>query len=320
MRIVIIGAGAMGSLFGGMLARAGEDVVFVEKWQDHVDALEERGLQMRFGDDAWHAEGRATTDVREAGTADLLMIWSKAYDTAAAIAEAAPAIGPDTIVCTLQNGLGNIEAIERHVPQERIVYGVTGIGAILLGPGEIQLTEGAWTGGGVTWIGARTAAARPVVERVGELLNRAKVTTEVRDDIDALVWNKLAMATAMSSVTAVTRLRMGAVMDQPGTRQLLVTLTEEIVAVANGKGIALDAEEAVRRNMHIYDQGAEHLTSMVQDVIAQRRTEVASLTRAIADEGRAVGVPTPACETLASLIEAIEAHYDVQLLGTHVTA
>jgi 2-dehydropantoate 2-reductase len=247
------------------------------------------------------------------------MIWSKAYDTATAIAQAAPAIGPDTIVCTLQNGLGNIEAIERHVAPERIVYGVTGIGAILLGPGEIQLTEGAWTGGGVTWIGARTAAAREVVARVGELLNRARVTTEVRDDIDALVWNKLAMATAMSSVTAVTRLRMGAVMETPGTRQLLVTLTEEIVAVANGKGIALDAAEAVRRNLHIYEQGRDHLTSMVQDVIAERRTEVASLTRAIADEGRAVGVPTPACEALASLIEAIEGHYAEQLLPARVS-
>jgi 2-dehydropantoate 2-reductase len=128
------------------------------------------------------------------------------------------------------------------------------------------------------------------------------------------------MATAMSSVTAVTRLRMGAVMETPGTRQLLITLTEEIVAVANGKGIALDAAEAVRRNLHIYEQGREHLTSMVQDVIAERRTEVASLTRAIADEGRAVGVPTPACEALASLIEAIEGHYAEQLLPARVSA
>lgn len=314
MRIGIVGAGAMGSLFGGMLARAGEEVVWVERWREQVDALNARGLAMTFGGETRHASGTAVDDPAQLGDVDLLMIWSKAYDTADAIAGVAASIGPRTIVCTLQNGLGNIEAIEEHVDADRIVYGVTGIGAVLLRPGEIQLTEGAWTGGGVTWIGVRSEAGRPVVERTGALLNRAGITTEIRDDIDALVWNKLAMATAMSSVTAVTRLRMGAVMDTPGTRELLRTLTAEIVAVANGKGIELDGEEAITRNLHIYEQGRDHLTSMVQDVIARRRTEVAALTRAIAREGAAVGVPTPATAALAGLIEAIEGHYEEQLL------
>ncbi|QEC49205.1 2-dehydropantoate 2-reductase [Baekduia soli] len=312
MRVAMVGAGAMGSVYGGFLALAGHEVTWVELWQEHVDAINADGLRMTCGDEERVARGRAIADAAQLGPVDLVMIWTKAYDTAQAMRDIAPVLGPDTAVCTLQNGLGNVEVIEEHVAPERVVYGVAAVGAVLAGPGHISVSDGAWGGESMTWVGTRHPDGRGIVERTAAMLTDATLPTEVRDDIDVLVWNKLAMAAAMSSVASTTRLRMGLVLDSPGTFALLRTLTEEIVAVAAAKGIPLDPEEALTRNLTAYEHGREHLPSMLQDVIARRRTEVSALTRAIADEGQALGVPTPALTTLAALIEAIEANYDGQ--------
>jgi 2-dehydropantoate 2-reductase len=314
MKVGISGAGAMGSLFGGLLALDGHEVWFVDVWREHCEAIERDGLRMTFRGEERLARGRGSIDPADAGPVDLLMIWCKSFSTGEALEQAAPMIGERTIVCSLQNGLGNVERIEERVPADRIVYGVTGIGAATEGPGHIELTEGAWTGTSMTWIGGRTPAALAEARRLAEILESADVRMEVREDIDTLVWNKLAMASAMAALTAITRLHIGHIIDTDESVELCKEMTREIVAVANAKGIPLDADEAIERNFATYGRSRGHLPSMLQDVLAMRRTEIDALSGAVAREGELVGVATPVNRTIWQLIRTIEQRYDDQLL------
>lgn len=315
MKVGILGAGAMGSLFGGLLAAASHDVWFVDIWREHVEELDDNGLLMTFRSEERRVRGHGVTDPVQVGPVELLMVWVKSFSTEEAIRGAAPMIGPETIVCTLQNGLGNVEAIESSVLPDRIVWGVTGIGAKTERPGHIELTEGAWRGTGVTWIGSRAATGRPAVDRFADLLRDAGIQVEVRDDIEAVVWNKLAMASTMAAVCAVTRLDISRVLDTPETDSLLREMTEEIVAVANAKGIPLDVAEALERSFATYNKSRGHYPSMLQDVLGTRRTEIDALCGAVVREGEAVGVATPVNRTIWLLVRSVEQNYDGQLLG-----
>jgi 2-dehydropantoate 2-reductase len=168
----------------------------------------------------------------------------------------------------------------------------------------IEVTRGAWTGGSMTWIGG------PGAEAVAPALRGAGMAIEVREDIDALVWNKVAMAGAMSPVASLVRLPNGLVLGTRETRELLEQMTREIVAVANAKGIALDADEAIARNVAVYETSLDHRPSMLDDVLAGRRTEIDSLCGAVVREGQGLGVPVPVSATLWRLIRAIEQRYE----------
>jgi 2-dehydropantoate 2-reductase len=307
MRIGIVGAGAMGSLFGGLLASAGHETWFVDVWREHVETIERDGLLMTFGDQQRRVSGHGTTDPAAAGAVDLMMVWAKSFATAAALDSAAPLLGSETVVCTLQNGLGNVETIEQRVDARRIVRGVTGIGARTVGPGHIELTAGAWSGGSMTWIGGPPAAT------VAPILGGAGIAIEVRDDIDAIIWNKLAMSTSMASLAALLRVGSTQMLDTPDARELLAEMTREIVAVANAKGIALDAETALERNFEVYETSRGHHPSMLQDVLAGRPTEIDAMCGAVARAGAACGVPTPVNATVLRLVRALESNYDAVL-------
>ncbi len=297
----------MGSLFGGLLASAGHETWFLDVWREHVEAIERHGLRMTFRDQKRVVQGHGTTDPAAAGEVDLLMIWAKSFATAAALASAAPMLGTKTIVCTLQNGLGNVEAIAERVDDARIVRGVTGIGARTVGPGHIELTEGAWTGGSMTWIGG------PPAEAVAPVLREANIAIEVRDDIDAIIWNKLAMSTSMASVAALLRIGSSDVLDSPDASDLIVEMTREIVAVANAKGLQLDVEAAIARNFDVYETSRGHHPSMLQDVLAGRPTEIDAMCGAVARAGAELGVPTPVNATVLRLVRALQSNYDAVL-------
>jgi 2-dehydropantoate 2-reductase len=309
LKVAMVGAGAMGCLFGGLLAGAGHDVWLVDLWPEQVRALNRHGLRMSYRDQERRLQVRATTDASAVGVADLVMIWCKAFSTPRAIADSRVLIGPGSTVCTLQNGLGNVEAIEAAVPTHQVVYGVTGIGSVLREPGHIEVTEGAWMGTGRTWLGAHTAAGRRRAESLASLLRAAGAEVQVREDIDSILWNKLAMASAISCVTAVTRLNVGQVLESPPLVSILCRLTEEVVAVANAKNLGLDLNAAIELNLNSYRASPDHLPSMLQDVLTRRRTEVDALAGVVVREGAAAGVPTPMNQVIHALVRAIEDHY-----------
>ncbi len=313
MKVGIVGAGSMGSLFGGLLSEAGHDVWLVDVWRDHVDTVREHGLRMTCEGRERLARPQATTDPAEVGEADFVMFWCKGPSTPTAVADAAPLIGERTLACSLQNGLGNPEVIARAVPPGKIVYGVTEIGATIQQPGHIELTPTAWEGGGATYVGTSDPASFGNAELVAEVLNGATINTTARRDVDAVVWGKLTVACPIAPAVAITRLPIGLISGFAEMEPLLAGICEEVVAVANASGIPLDAEASRRHAFEVWNAVGNHVASMGGDVLARRVTEIDTLNGAIGRQGRQVGVPTPFNDTMARLVRLIEAHYDEQL-------
>ena len=186
MRIAVVGAGAMGSLFGGLLAEAGEDVVLVDIWEEHVRAINERGLHIKGVSGDRVVRVRATTKHAEVGVVDLVLFQVKSYATEKAIRDALPMIGERTVVLTLQNGLGNVEKIAAVVGRERVLAGTTAHGATVLGPGEIY-----HAGRGPTVIGEVDGRITDRVKAIAATFNRAGIETEVTDNIMGAIWTKM---------------------------------------------------------------------------------------------------------------------------------
>lgn len=309
MRVLIAGAGAMGSMFGAFLAKAGHDVHLVDLWDEHIDRINDGGLTMSHDSDAITVRASGLHDFNEVPEVDLAMVWCKSFATEDVIRACRAAITPATIVCTLQNGLGNAATLKRHVDPDRVVYGVTSIGAKFLGPAHIEVTDGAWHASAPTYIGGHTAAAQRAATEVAETLSQAGIQTEARADIDSFVWYKLAAAVGMSSVSFLTDESVGEVLDNPESLGLVDDLTREIVAVANALSIPIDADEAIARNHDTYRKSREHSASMRQDLQNRRQTEVDALSGAVAREGERTGIPTPVASTITRLIRARERAY-----------
>jgi 2-dehydropantoate 2-reductase len=306
LRVGIFGAGAMGSAYAGLLADAGTEVWLVGRSAAQEEEIEGRGLALTFAGEERLTHPRATTDPAAPGPVDLLMIWTKSQDTAVALKRAAPMIGPDTLVASFQNGLGNVEKIVAAAGSAAAVYGVSTVGGVTVAPGRVELTEATWKGTATTWMGVLDGDPEARLGSFADALKAAGIEAEVRADIDVVVWSKLAMAVPMNSVAALTRLDMGAVVDDPGLAGLLRSMTLEVVAVANARGVPLGAEGALDHAAATYAAARGHLPSMLQDVLAGRPTEVDALLGELVREGRRLGVPTPVTETVWRLAATLE--------------
>jgi 2-dehydropantoate 2-reductase len=305
MRIGIFGAGAMGSLYGGLLAADGHEVWLVGRSPAHAAAIEAEGLRMTHAGEERLVRPRATTEAAAAGEVELLMIWVKSHDTAAALAGAAPMIGPRTTVASFQNGLGNVEAIAARVPRRRVVYGVSTIGGEIVAPGRLEVPASTWDGTGMTWMGALEGPPERL-EPLRATFAAAGIRTEVRADIETIVWSKLALAAPMTALSALTRLPVGGVLANPELAELQRQMSAEVVAVAQAKGIPLALDEALRRGTETYESVPEHLPSMLQDVLSGRPTEIDALAGAVAREAERVGAEAPLNDLMARLVRGLD--------------
>ena len=310
MRIAIVGAGSMGSLFGGLFARAGNDVWLVDKRADHIDAVRSNSLRMTFPGGEWSVPVNATTDPAEPGAVDLILFFVKSFDTFAAAQEAKPLLGLETIAMSLQNGLGNPEKIAEGLGIDRVIAGVTVIGATLVAPGHIEITPTATTKGGGTTIGPwLDGVDRNGVEDIAAVLDQAKVLTHVLDDVGVLIWTKLALAASMASLTAVSQLRVGGITSSKNGQSLMTEIIDEIVAVAQAKGIALDRDAILDQAKQTFAGIQDHTTSMSEDVRGQRRTEIGALNGAVVEEAEKLGVDAPVNRVMTRLIRLTEERY-----------
>lgn len=317
-RIAVVGAGSMGSMFGGFLARGGASVWLVDPNAAHMAAVAARGLTLRHGGRSAQVPLNATTDPALPGPVDLILFLTKADRTAAAAAAARPLAGTGTAALTLQNGLGNAEAIADALPGVPVIGGVTGIGADLAAPGVIDLSDSAATGGGCTWIGAWPGggATGAQVGAVAGRLRAGGVTVAVEADIAATVWTKLAMAAGMAALTAIARLRIDAVLENPDGVALLDAVIAETAAVAQARGVALDAAAVRDAAFATFRAAGAHVTSMAADMLAGRPTEVGALNLAVAREAAAAGLAAPVNETVGRLVRLIETTHDRRLTRT----
>jgi len=206
MKICVVGAGAMGCLFGGYLARAGHEVWLIARSADHIQALARHGLILRHDGHRYEIPLHASHESGDAGVCDAVMVMTKASDTAAAMECALSAIGPTTSVVTLQNGVGNVETLNRFVGPERILFGVTALAAVRPGPGEIDVTA---FYGAQTFVWSQVDRRTPDLERYVEALANAGFEAVVAPDVKNRIWRKLCLNAGVSAVAAVIGVKAG---------------------------------------------------------------------------------------------------------------
>jgi 2-dehydropantoate 2-reductase len=303
MRFVILGAGAMGSLFAAHVARAEAQTWVCDKWQEHVDAIRARGLVVRRDGRETVIPLRATCDPGEPGTAEVLMIFVKYNQTKHALDSARRLVGPQTALLTLQNGLGNVDLIREAFPANRIFYGFTTLTSELLGPGRI---EASYAGRGETYFWAQDGRQDAELEALRALLERAGINAIIAPDIELMIWKKLIVNCCLNTLCAITGLSVGQLADHAESWPVLEGVADEIVAVARRKGISLDRAQAHGFLRSVAHEARDHFPSMLVDVKQGRQTEIECLNGAIIREAARIGMATPFNRTLYSVIRLME--------------
>jgi 2-dehydropantoate 2-reductase len=301
LRIGIIGPGAMGCLFGGKLALAGHEVWMLCRRPDQAEALTRQGLVIERDGVEQRAAVLATAEPREARPLDFALVLVKAHATTAAARTLLPALGGITWVLTLQNGLGNAEALAAVLGRERLLAGVSAQGATLLGPGRVR-HAGFGPNAVTDLLGGATARAY----WTAEMLTAADLETTVADDLAPLVWGKLVANTAINPLSALTGRRNGELLQAP-VSQLFDDLARETAAVAGAAGVALPFEDAAAHARAVARATAANRSSMLQDVEQGRLTEIEALNDAVVAEGARLGVATPLNRAVTALVRDLEA-------------
>ena len=304
MKIAIVGAGAMGSLFGARLREAGEDVVLVDVSQAHIEAVNRDGLRLEADDGDRTVRLPAGRADAFTDTVDLVVVFTKAAHTADGVRSVAHLIGPATWALTVQNGIGNVETIAERIPAERILFGMTNYPADLRGPGHVA-SHG--SGEVRLWVAGGAGGAR--LETVRAALTRAGLPAVADPDVRVAIWEKVAFNAATSPVAAVTRLRVGPIGDSPAGRAIARAAVDEVAATALANGVRIEAERVMATLDHAFADHRGHQPSMLQDVLAGRRTEIDTINGAVIAAARAKGVPCPVNETLYSLVSLVETNY-----------
>jgi 2-dehydropantoate 2-reductase len=303
MKVAIVGAGAMGSLFGGLLAESGQAVWLLDVWSEHVDAINAKGLMVEWQGETRRVDIKATTTPAEIGSADLIVIFVKSTQTRAASSAAAGLIHSDSLVLTLQNGMGNADVIAEFIDSDRVLAGTTAYGATLLGPGSIR-----HAGKGPTIIGMWSGRNPDVALRVADVLAGAGIATETVEDVRSVVWGKLLINVGINAITALTGIKNGELLDLTSTQEISRRAVEEAVSVAKAQGISV-RDDAVEHVFEIARATAVNRSSMGQDVDHGRITEIEAINGVIVKEGARLGIDTPVNQTLTGLIETLQAHY-----------
>lgn len=304
MRIVVLGSGAMGCLFGGLLSEGGHGVTLVDVSGAQIDAINANGLLLERDGEAHRVRVAAARAADVAGVPDLIMVFTKTLHSEAALESARGFIGGDTILLSLQNGLGNEDIMARYVPFSRIVQGVTTFPADLVKPGHVRSN-----GVGHTRIMSLDGVVTPSLETIRGALDDAGLNCEISPEVAVAIWEKVAFNSALNTLTAVTGFRIGAVADSPEATDLARRVAEEVVEVANRKGIGARREVVLATIAEALAEHRGHQPSMLQDMIARRRTEVGSLNGAVVREAKAVGLEVPFTEALYLLVRTLESSF-----------
>lgn len=306
MKIVIVGPGAIGCLFAYMLARVETNEVWLlDKDPARAKVISTNGIKLEGVDAISHVN--ATADPNDIGIADLILICVKSYDTKSASHSILPIIDHNTSILTLQNGLYNVEVVADILHTGNIMAGVTSHGATTVGIGHVK-----HAGSGKTIIGAyKPRSCKEKIEQVAGILSSAGIQTEITEDIYGVIWGKLVINSAINAISALTRLRNGQLLICEETRKLLGYVAIESASIANACKIALPYDDPVSAVETTCQLTSQNISSMLQDVLRSKRTEVDAINGAIVKEASKVGISAPINMTLMSLIKGLE--YSIKL-------
>lgn len=301
MKIAIIGAGAMGSLYGGYLDRVEDEVYLVDIWKEHVDEINASGLVIEEKERQLHLHPKASTKPGEIGQVDLAIVFVKSFLTGKAMETNAALLGRDTVVMSLQNGYGNIDQIAGYVRRENIIAGTTSHGASVLSPGRIR-----HAGSGDTHIGWVVNSGDDRINGIAELLRRAGFVTAVEENVMELLWSKLIVNAGINALTAVLGVRNRELLRMDETKDILEMAVLEAVEVAAASGVEFDGPEMVKKVMAVAFATGDNYSSMLQDITNKRKTEIDAINGAIVREGGKHSVKTTVNSVLTNLVRAKE--------------
>lgn len=300
LKFAVLGAGAMGSVFGARLAMGGADVTLLDVNQGHLDAVNAQGLKMDLDNGAHRIDVPAMRPEDYTDTPDIVLLFTKVFHTDAALASISARLG-DAVVFSLQNGIGNAERVAAHVPQDRIVLGMTLTPAEFVGPGRV-----ASHGSATTQFGALQPAANIDLDAIKRALVAGGIDAKISPTIQTAIWEKAAFNCAMNALCALTNGTPGSIGANDVARQLASNVVQEVIDVATASGIPADGGSVEKLMSHAYAHHLMHEPSMLQDIKAGRRTEIGALNAAVAEAGHQLGISTPVNQTLAHLISLAE--------------
>lgn len=304
MKIGLLGCGAMGSLYGGYLSKAHE-VYVCDVWKEHIEAIKANGIRLDEpeGETAVFTPKFATTDPSEIGPVDIMIVFVKYMMLEDALRNAKSMIGENTIVLSLQNGIGNYDEIAKVVPEEQIIIGNTAFGATPVAPGHVK-----HTGVGVTNMGSLKAPMEKV-EQIAEGLRSSGLEVTVHENVMNTIWHKLVANVAINGMSALLETKNGFVNDNQYAHEAARMLVEEAILVANACGCTLDHDAELEHAYEVSRMTDETISSMVQDVTHHRETEIRIITGAVCRLGREHQVPTPCNDLLLQLVLAKQSIY-----------
>ncbi len=302
MKIGIVGTGAMGSVYAGLLSTAGHEVWAIDRWREHIDAIRAKGLRVEGASGDRTVKINATTDAGEAGVCDLVILATKAMHVAEAAESAKALLGPETPVLSIQNGLGGPDSAAEVLGRERVMVGVVGgFGASMKGPGHahhdgMELVRLGEFGGPIT----------SRLKKVEELWSGAGFRVRVFDDIDQLVWEKLICNCAYSGPCALGDCTTGEVMDSPELSRVSAACAAEAYAVAQKKKIKLAFDNPVAYVREFGSKIPKARPSVLLDLMAKRVSEISVINGSIPRVAKTLGLQAPVNETVTALVQAKE--------------
>ena len=304
MKIVVLGSGAIGSLYGAFLSTISTNEVVLVGRNPHVAAIRSKGLTINgiMGKRTFHL--RAVDDVSEVSEADLILLTTKTYDSITAVLSAKHLVNNGTYIMIIQNGLGTEQLVAETLHTSRVLRATTCMGALRTVPGVVVAT-----GCGLTEVGSRYPENNDFVEQVAEMLRECGFDVCSSKNIEGVVWTKTLVNAGINPVGALTGLTNGEVYKSPKLRKLVIQLVEEAAKVVEALGIELTTEDPVRYTLGTAKATKNNINSMLQDFRAGKRTEIDSITGEIIRLGKELGVPTPSSEVVYALVKAIESKY-----------
>ena len=300
MRTYMIGSGAMGSFYGGLLARAGFEVTLIDVREDHIGVIQREGLIVEGVRGRHVIRMPARTNHAGLPRADLAIIFTDANATREAARTAVQVLEPEGFALTLQNGIGNVEALVEVLGPARVVAGVT------MNSGALpEIGRSVYTNAGLTSIGELDGRITPRIEEVASMLNSAGIETKIIADPMAEIWTKFVLNCAVNALAAITGLRSGEIYRTPEVNALQDRLIDEILAVVERKGVRL-TEPDPRKKIKDHCRVRYNRPSMMQHIDQGRRTEIDALNGALVREGKALGLALPYNETVVAVVKGLE--------------
>lgn len=300
-----MGPGAMGCLFGAHLKRSGYDVALLDYKPERAARINAQGIIVEGIGGEYRVDVPVMTG-QGPENPDFALLCVKSYSTMKAARAISPWLSSETVVVTLQNGIGNLEFLREVFGTDRVLGGVTAEGATLMGPGRIR-----HAGRGETALGPGKDGGP--ARRLASALNRAGFQARTVENVEELLWGKLIVNVGINALTAITGLKNGRLIEHTGTLHIMEEAVKEAVAVAAAKRIKLPYADPMARVKEVCKATASNIASMLQDVMKEKATEIEAINGAIVLHGKELKIPTPVNATLTCLVKTIQETYKDRL-------